>query len=649
VEGADFGTAINVTFVNGVSQVNTTTLQAFKAETATVDVTDGSINSSGHGLNLTVNPASPNYVSFVTQPTNTVAGSIISPSVTAELYDIYDNPVTTDNSSTVTVAIGTNPGGGTLSGTLTRTVSGGIATFNDISINKIGTGYTLTASSGVITGDTSNTFNITPAAASVLGITTQPSGATAGSNFTTQPVIQTYDAFGNLSTVGLGASEIVTVTINTGTGPLQGTVALDIGTGAGNGTVSYTNLRDDVAQTGLILNFDSPNLNSVNSSPFNVSASTATTLGVFTQPSNSTAGINLPTQPVIKTYDAYGNPSTVGLGASEIVTVTINTGTGPLQGTVALDIGTGAGNGTVSYTNLRDDVAQTGLILNFDSPNLNSVNANAIDISAATATVLTITTQPSGATAGSAFTTQPVIQTYDAYGNPSTVGLAANQIVTVTINSGTGPLQGTVNLDIGTSAGNGTVTYTNLRDDVSQSGLTLNFTSTGFAPVTSSPFSVSPAAATRINVETAADGSGSIIASQSLNSADSLTGYAITRDDYGNFIGNVAATWSLIDKTGGVADGDLAPAADNKSAVFTANQAGSCRINAAFGGYFETPSGILSISSVSPVDLALVDNSVRETYLMFNALYPLQKRIYGLEGKPEIIVLHGLELAIPPR
>ena len=38
----------------------------------------------------------------------------------------------------VTVAIGTNAGGGTLSGTKTVAASGGVATFNTLSIDKIG-------------------------------------------------------------------------------------------------------------------------------------------------------------------------------------------------------------------------------------------------------------------------------------------------------------------------------------------------------------------------------------------------------------------------------------------------------------------------------------------------------------------------------
>ena len=54
----------------------------------------------------------------------------------------------TSDSSSVTLAIGTNPGSGTLSGTVTVAAVNGVATFSNLSINKAGTGYTLTAADG---------------------------------------------------------------------------------------------------------------------------------------------------------------------------------------------------------------------------------------------------------------------------------------------------------------------------------------------------------------------------------------------------------------------------------------------------------------------------------------------------------------------
>ena len=61
----------------------------------------------------------------------------------------------------VSLAIATNPGGGTLSGGAAVTVASGIATFSGLSIDKAGTGYTLAASSTPsYTGATSTAFNV---------------------------------------------------------------------------------------------------------------------------------------------------------------------------------------------------------------------------------------------------------------------------------------------------------------------------------------------------------------------------------------------------------------------------------------------------------------------------------------------------------
>src|SRR6185295_8529306 len=101
------------------------------------------------------------------QPTNAVAAVAISAAVQVTAYDANMN-VDTTYSANVTVAIGTNPGSGTLSGTKTVAASSGVATFSTLNIDKVGTGYTLTAASGALTGDTSFTFNITPASATQL-------------------------------------------------------------------------------------------------------------------------------------------------------------------------------------------------------------------------------------------------------------------------------------------------------------------------------------------------------------------------------------------------------------------------------------------------------------------------------------------------
>jgi hypothetical protein len=94
-----------------------------------------------------VNPAAADHLLFLQQPTDTAAGQTLSP-VIVEVVDAFGNVETGDNSDTITLSLGTNPSGGTLSGTLSLTVVNGVATFSDLSIDMTGGGYTLHASIG---------------------------------------------------------------------------------------------------------------------------------------------------------------------------------------------------------------------------------------------------------------------------------------------------------------------------------------------------------------------------------------------------------------------------------------------------------------------------------------------------------------------
>src|SRR5207249_5117688 len=81
---------------------------------------------------------------FTVQPSAATAGAAITPPVQVTAEDALGNtdPTFTGN---VTVALGANPGGGALSGTTTVTAVSGVATLASLSVNKVGTGYTLTA------------------------------------------------------------------------------------------------------------------------------------------------------------------------------------------------------------------------------------------------------------------------------------------------------------------------------------------------------------------------------------------------------------------------------------------------------------------------------------------------------------------------
>jgi uncharacterized repeat protein (TIGR01451 family) len=65
------------------------------------------------------------------------------PPLEVAVTDVLGNVQTDDDSTEVDVILFANPGGATLSGTLARTVSAGVATFDDLSLDQVGTGYRL--------------------------------------------------------------------------------------------------------------------------------------------------------------------------------------------------------------------------------------------------------------------------------------------------------------------------------------------------------------------------------------------------------------------------------------------------------------------------------------------------------------------------
>jgi hypothetical protein len=110
---------------------------------------------------VALNPAATHLV-FTVQPSNTLPLTTIRPAVQVAATDDLGNTVTTFTGS-ATIAIGRNGGlllPGTLSGTKTVTFVNGVATFADLSIDQVGSGYTLRATASGLTGAESASFSI---------------------------------------------------------------------------------------------------------------------------------------------------------------------------------------------------------------------------------------------------------------------------------------------------------------------------------------------------------------------------------------------------------------------------------------------------------------------------------------------------------
>src|SRR5205823_4826839 len=169
---------------------------------------------------VVVNPSAAAKLVFTVQPTNAVAGASITPAVQVTAQDAQGNTAT-GFTGNVTVAIGTTPGSGTLAGTATVAASAGVASFANLSINKVGTGYTLTATGAG--SATSAAFNITAGTATQLVFSVQPSTTAAGAAITPAVQVTAQDAQGNTAS-GFTGNVTVAIGTNPGTGTLGGTL-----------------------------------------------------------------------------------------------------------------------------------------------------------------------------------------------------------------------------------------------------------------------------------------------------------------------------------------------------------------------------------------------------------------------------------------
>lgn len=115
---------------------------------------------------------------------------------------------------------------------------------------------------------------------------------------------------------------------------------------------------------------------------------------------------------------------------------------------------------------------------------------------------LVLTTQPSGATAGEAFTQQPVVRIVDGGGE---LCETATDTILVAKHSGVaGTLSGITSI----AAVGGIATFTDLAMSAGESGVTLDFSASGLTGVTSDPFVVDSAGTTLVGHWDWATGTG---------------------------------------------------------------------------------------------------------------------------------------------
>ncbi|MBT2594661.1 hypothetical protein J7I92_05050 [Arthrobacter sp. ISL-72] len=285
--------------------------------------------------NVTVNNIST--INFTVQPAASVtAGSVQS--VTVELRTALGLKLMMAGVP-VTIGIGNNPGGGTVTGpALTANTNLlGEATFSGLTITKAGTGYTLLATSPGYSGAVSSAFTVT-AAAAVRLVATGPASGTASATATVGPfTLERQDTYGN--PVTSGSTDVTLASTSTGTKVFAAT--------AGGASVTKVTIPAGAASASFFYGDTKAGSYSVTgtasgliqaAAPVIVSASAATTIEFVQGPAGGASGQTL--SPVtVQVLDEFRNPL---LTSANPVTLTkLEQSGGSLRGTTSQNIAGG--------------------------------------------------------------------------------------------------------------------------------------------------------------------------------------------------------------------------------------------------------------------------------------------------------------------
>jgi sugar lactone lactonase YvrE len=338
-------------------------------------------------------------VQFVQQPTNTLVNAAISPPPTMQVLETNANQTTnnTDAVNGIPITLGFSGGSGEISGTLTETTTGGVATFGGLTPNTAGTGFTLSTSVPVIAGTsltaTSNGFNVN---------TVQASTATTTANVSTPFYYPAYN-------VTLSANVTSAVgTVNEGTVNFTvGTLNLTASGAVVNGTATGTVIVPTDTYPGV----------------FPVTAAFAGTPN-FTASADSGHAFTIVQASTTTTLTSSLTPSGYGQPITLTAAIVNYAGVSPLTGSVTfLD-------GTTSLGNVAISGAQATLTVSLLAAGIHSLTAQysgSATCSGSTSAVLTQTIMPS------VTTTQPSVS-FGAVAVGASTG--STQTLTFTVPSG---------------------------------------------------------------------------------------------------------------------------------------------------------------------------------------------------------------------
>ena len=160
--GVTSGTT-TVPVVNGVAQFTDISIDLTHPGYKLTAMSDSL--SSAFSKSFAISPAAPAKLEFTVQPEEALAGAPFKTQPKVAIEDICGNVVTSSRATvTLSIAPGAGTAGAILSGTKTLIAEGGflggLAVFTDLSIDRAGSGYMLTATSSGLTSAISQAFDV---------------------------------------------------------------------------------------------------------------------------------------------------------------------------------------------------------------------------------------------------------------------------------------------------------------------------------------------------------------------------------------------------------------------------------------------------------------------------------------------------------
>ena len=426
---ADGGAALGTvgSWVNGVATFSSTLALATASQSITVTDHNGITGTSSA---FVVNTGAAAKLDIVSATSPITAGAATL-SVVVHVEDSSGNLI---SSNTSTVALSITSGGGTLTGTTSKSAVAGVASFSALSINKAGI-QTVTATDGVLTSDSTN-ITVNPGAATHFSVSPASPPEGVGVAFTT--TVTALDANNNTAT-GYAASTPYTVVLGTtDAGASLGTVSI-----WSNGVAKLSTTLTVITASQTIKVTDHNGITGT-SAAFAVTAPTITvapttlpaaTVGTAYSQAITASGGN---SPYTFTITAGALPAGLTLASDGTLSGTATAG-GSFTFTVkAVDSSTGTGpyNGTRAYTLTVNAPTITIAPAPLPSATVAAASRQSVTASGGTSTY-TYTKTAGTLPAGLTLATTGVVS-----GTPTAGGTFTFTVKAVDSSTGTGPYNG---------------------------------------------------------------------------------------------------------------------------------------------------------------------------------------------------------------